>query len=59
VVPKSASIDAETLLRWANERLGKVQRLATVRFVESLPRNAIGKVLKRELRENHRKARHT
>ena len=33
-----------------NERLGKTQRLAALRFVEALPRSAIGKVLKRELR---------
>ena len=53
VVPKSGSIDAESLLQWTNGRLGKVQRLTAVRVVESLPRNAIGKVLKRELRENY------
>ncbi len=53
VVPK-ASIDAESLLQWTNGRVGKVQRLAAVRIVESLPRSAIGKVLKRELRENYR-----
>ena len=34
-----------------NARLGKTQRLAAVRIVDQLPRNAIGKVLKRELRE--------
>jgi acyl-CoA synthetase (AMP-forming)/AMP-acid ligase II len=53
VVPK-APIDAESLLQWTNGRVGKVQRLAAVRIVESLPRSAIGKVLKRELRENYR-----
>ena len=36
---------------WANERLGKTQRLAAVEIVDSLPRSAIGKVLKRELRD--------
>ena len=42
---------AESLLQWANARLGKMQRLADVRIVETLPRNAIGKVVKRELRD--------
>jgi acyl-CoA synthetase (AMP-forming)/AMP-acid ligase II len=43
--------DAEALRLWANERLGKVQRLAAVQLVEELPRSAIGKILKRELRD--------
>jgi acyl-CoA synthetase (AMP-forming)/AMP-acid ligase II len=51
VVPRSgASIDAEELRQWANQRLGKHQRLARVEFRTGLPRNAGGKVLKRELR---------
>ncbi len=41
----------QTLLAWANERLGKMQRLNAVLVVDALPRSAIGKVLKRELRE--------
>jgi acyl-CoA synthetase (AMP-forming)/AMP-acid ligase II len=43
--------DAQQIKEWANQRLGKTQRLAAVEIVESLPRSAIGKVLKRELRE--------
>ena len=39
---------------WANERLGKTQRLAAVEIRDELPRSAIGKVLKRELRERTR-----
>ncbi|RZI97197.1 MAG: 4-coumarate--CoA ligase, partial [Variovorax sp.] len=42
---------AETLLQWANEQLGKTQRLASVQWIDELPRSAIGKVLKRELRD--------
>jgi acyl-coenzyme A synthetase/AMP-(fatty) acid ligase len=38
---------------WVNARLGKTQRLHDLRFVESLPRSSIGKVLKRELRERY------
>jgi acyl-CoA synthetase (AMP-forming)/AMP-acid ligase II len=46
--------DADTLKAWANARLGKVQRLAAVVLVDELPRSAIGKVLKRDLREGWR-----
>jgi acyl-CoA synthetase (AMP-forming)/AMP-acid ligase II len=42
---------ADALLQWANAQLGKTQRLASVRFIDELPRSAIGKILKRELRE--------
>lgn len=44
-------IDAEALRAWANAQLGKTQRLARLLFVDELPRSAIGKVLKRELRD--------
>jgi acyl-CoA synthetase (AMP-forming)/AMP-acid ligase II len=44
----------EALREWANARLGKTQRLAALHFLDSLPRSAIGKVLKRELRERPR-----
>ena len=43
--------DAEAIRHWANERLGKVQRLAAVHITDELPRSAIGKILKRELRD--------
>ena len=49
VVLKSA-IDRDALLAWVNQRVGKIQRLAAIRFVPELPRSAIGKVLKRDLR---------
>ena len=44
---------AQALRDWANERLGKTQRLADLHFIDELPRSAIGKVLKRELRDRH------
>ncbi|MCF8178694.1 MAG: hypothetical protein K9J74_09310, partial [Sulfuritalea sp.] len=47
---------AKQIQAWANEHLGKTQRLAAVEIVESLPRSAIGKVLKRELRDAYRPA---
>ncbi len=46
-------LEEPTLRDWANERLGKTQRLAALHFIDELPRSAIGKVLKRELRERH------
>lgn len=45
---------ADTLRLWANERVGKTQRLADLRYLDELPRSAIGKVLKRELRDLYR-----
>jgi len=52
VVPAAGPVEAaEDIKDWANARLGKTQRLNDVRLVAALPRNAIGKVLKRELRE--------
>jgi acyl-CoA synthetase (AMP-forming)/AMP-acid ligase II len=53
VVP-ARGLDAAAVRDWANARLGKMQRLHAVVLVEELPRNAIGKVLKRELREAYR-----
>jgi long-chain acyl-CoA synthetase len=47
----AAGADDAALLHWANERLGKTQRLHAVHTLDALPRSAIGKVLKRELRE--------
>ncbi len=44
---------ADSIQRWANERLGKTQRLSAVEILPSLPRSAIGKVLKRELRDRY------
>lgn len=51
VVPSAQACEAEQLRAWANERLGKTQRLAGVRYLPELPRSDIGKVLKRELRD--------
>jgi acyl-CoA synthetase (AMP-forming)/AMP-acid ligase II len=45
------ALDAQTLRAWANERLGRTQRLAGLQWLDELPRSSIGKVLKRELRE--------
>jgi acyl-CoA synthetase (AMP-forming)/AMP-acid ligase II len=47
---------ADAIRAWANERLGKTQRLASVEIRDVLPRSAIGKVLKRELRDQYAQA---
>ncbi len=39
------------LLDWTNARVAKTQRLMGLRLVDDLPRNALGKVLKRDLRQ--------
>lgn len=51
VMRNGASVDAEDLRQWLNARVGKTQRLSYCRIVPSLPRSSIGKVLKRQLRD--------
>lgn len=51
VLREAATVAPDTLREWANERLGKAQRLVDLRVVQSLPRSDIGKVLKRQLRD--------
>jgi acyl-CoA synthetase (AMP-forming)/AMP-acid ligase II len=43
----------DEICRWVNGQVGKTQRLAAVEIVAALPRSAIGKILKRELREQY------
>jgi long-chain acyl-CoA synthetase len=47
-----AAIQADLITAWANERLAKTQRLSAVILLEEFPRNALGKVVKRDL-QNH------
>jgi len=54
VVGDSDRASAAELRDWTNERVGKHQRLAGVEFIGELPRNANGKILKRELRVEFR-----
>jgi len=54
VARSGAAPRAADLLAWANSRLGKTQRLADLRLTAELPRSAIGKVLKRALRDAYR-----
>lgn len=50
VLKDGAQARAEDICRRANARLGKAQRLSAVEIRTTLPRSAIGKVLKRDLR---------
>ncbi|MFW2852136.1 class I adenylate-forming enzyme family protein [Sphingomonas sp. TX0543] len=51
-VPRAGSAaPAEEIRQWVNARLGKTQRLSALHVAAELPRSAIGKVLKRELRD--------
>ena len=51
VVRRDETVCEVSVLEWFNHRCGKMQRLAGLAFIDELPRNAIGKILKRELRE--------
>jgi acyl-CoA synthetase (AMP-forming)/AMP-acid ligase II len=51
VATQNALPAAESLVDWTNARVGKQQRIRAVVFRANLPRNANGKVLKRELRQ--------
>ena len=52
VIPRPGSApDPDAIRDWANARLAKPQRLCAVELRDSFPRNALGKVLKRVLRD--------
>ena len=52
VIPKlGVMLDTAAVIAWSNERLGKHQRITHMEVREDFPRNALGKVLKRLLRE--------
>ena len=48
--PPGGEIDTQELLEWSNARLSKTQRIKSIELREEFPRNALGKVIKRELR---------
>jgi len=47
------ALAAIELVGWTNARVGKQQRISSVVWRDSLPRNPNGKVLKRELRREY------
>jgi acyl-CoA synthetase (AMP-forming)/AMP-acid ligase II len=50
IAREGESISEEELIAWVNPRLARYQRISRVEFCDDFPRNALGKVLKRELR---------
>jgi len=51
IMKPSAQIGEDELKAWGNEQLGKTQRVSRVEFRSSFPRNALDKIVKRDLRE--------
>jgi acyl-CoA synthetase (AMP-forming)/AMP-acid ligase II len=51
VVLADQSADPQAILTQANADLGKTQRISGIAVIDELPRSPIGKVLKRELRD--------
>jgi acyl-CoA synthetase (AMP-forming)/AMP-acid ligase II len=50
-VASQGGTDPGDIMAWTNAQLGKTQRLSALHIIKDLPRSAIGKVLKRELRD--------
>jgi long-chain acyl-CoA synthetase len=53
VVKADHSVSSEEIREWTNARLGRLQRIAAVAITDKLPRGALDKVLKRELRTRY------
>ena len=54
VVKKGEKITAEAIVEHCSQKLAKFKVPKQIEFIETLPRNPSGKVLKRELRERHK-----
>ncbi len=51
VLESGANLSVEDIKNWANQKLGKQQRIAGATVIDSLPRNPNGKILKKDLRK--------
>lgn len=51
VTDQKSGIAPAELLDWANQRLGKSQRIARIEYRPQLPKSDLGKTLKRQLRD--------
>jgi acyl-CoA synthetase (AMP-forming)/AMP-acid ligase II len=49
VVREGMSVDEDTLISWCNDRLARYKCPSKVLFVDQLPRNVSGKLLRRSL----------
>ena len=54
VLRRDATADGAAILRWANDRLGRTQRIDGIEIRPDLPRSSIGKVAKAELAQTYR-----
>jgi len=53
VLRQGATATAEEIMDYCRGKLGGFERPRSVDFIDVLPRNPSGKVLKRQLRESH------
>jgi long-chain acyl-CoA synthetase len=53
IVVASRPVDAETLMAYCRERMANYKTPSIIEFVDALPRNAIGKIDKKELRKRY------
>lgn len=51
ILNEGASVNEADLMAWGNAQLGRFQRVSAVEIRDAFPRNALDKILKRELRE--------
>ena len=57
VLKPGAPQDAADIIAWARARIANFKAPKSVDFVDSIPRNITGKILRRELREPYWKGR--
>ena len=55
-VKEGKEVTEKELISFCRDRLAKYKAPKTVEFIDSLPKNPAGKILKRELREKYHKA---
>ena len=51
--PEAAGLTEDAVIEWSRQHLAGYKRPRSIDFVETIPRNPSGKVLKRELRERY------
>ncbi|MBT5103866.1 MAG: fatty acid--CoA ligase, partial [Porticoccaceae bacterium] len=51
VAKDNSEVSADDIIRFARTRIAKFKCPKTINFIDSLPRNPSGKILRRELRE--------
>ncbi len=57
ISPKGKELDKTALIEWTNERVAaKFQRIHDIFIMDDFPRNIAAKTLKREIKENYKKA---